>query len=75
MGDGRSSEKPILLDEEENKENSPPTTPVSDRSTETPRLLRSRPFENGLKMCRKMIKAICLNNCIECVCVILLTIN
>ena len=54
MGDGRSSEKPVLLDEEENKENSPPTTPVSDRSTETSRLLRSRPFENGLKMCRKI---------------------
>ena len=35
---------PIVLDEEEDKENAPPTTPVSARPTEPPRLLRSRPF-------------------------------
>ena len=49
-----SAENPILLDEEEDKENSPPTTttPVSERPTRPPALLRSRPFvpriENGL---------------------------
>ena len=43
MGDG-SVENPILLDEEEDKVNAPPTTPVSERPTEPPRLLRSRPF-------------------------------
>ena len=45
MGDG-SAENPIVLDEEEDKENSAPTTttPVSERPTEHPRLLRSRPF-------------------------------
>ena len=44
MGDG-SVENPIVLDEEEDKENSAPTTtPVSERSTEPPRLLRSRAF-------------------------------
>ena len=45
MGDG-SGENPIVLDEEEDKENSAPTTttPVSERPTEPPRLLRSRPF-------------------------------
>ena len=40
-----SVEKPILLDEEEDKENAlPPTTPVSVRPTEPPRLPRSRAF-------------------------------
>ena len=43
MGDG-SVENPIVLDEEEDKEKVPPTTPVSERPTELPRLLRSCPF-------------------------------
>ena len=44
MGDG-SVENPIVLDEEEDKGNAPlPTTPVSVRLTEPPRLQRSRPF-------------------------------
>ena len=43
MGDG-SVENPIVLDEEEDTDNAPPTTPVSERPTEPPRLLRSRPF-------------------------------
>ena len=43
MGDG-SVENPIALDEEQDKENAPPTTPVSARPTEPPRLLRSRAF-------------------------------
>ena len=41
MGDG-SVENPIVLDEEQDKENVP--TPVSERPTEPPRLLRSRAF-------------------------------
>ena len=43
---GGSAENPILLDEEEDKEKSPPTTatPVSERPTQTHALLRSRPF-------------------------------
>ena len=41
-----SVEKPIVLDEEEDKENAPPpTTPESVRPTATPRLQRSRAFE------------------------------
>ena len=37
-----SAENPILLDEEEGKDNSPPTTtPVSERPTRLPALLRS----------------------------------
>ena len=43
MGDG-SVENPIVLDEGQDKENAPPTTPVSERPTEPPRLLRSRAF-------------------------------
>ena len=44
MGDG-SVENPIVLDEEEDKENAPPpTTPESVRPTEPPRLQRSHPF-------------------------------
>ena len=40
-----SVENPIVLDEEEDKENSAPTTtPVSERPTEPPRILRSRAF-------------------------------
>ena len=43
-----SVEKPIMLDEEEDKGNAPPpapSIPVSERSTEPPRLLRSRDLE------------------------------
>ena len=44
MGDG-SVENPFVLDEEEDKENTPPpTTPESVRPTEPPRLQRSRAF-------------------------------
>ena len=43
MGDG-SVENPILLDEEEDKENAAPTTPESVRPTEPPKLQRSRAF-------------------------------
>ena len=39
-----SVENPIVLDEEEEKEKAAPTTPVSERPTEPPRLLRSRAF-------------------------------
>ena len=37
MGDG-SVENPFVLDEEQDKENAPPTTPVSERPTEPHRL-------------------------------------
>ena len=44
IGDG-SVENPIVLDEEEDKENAPPpTTPESVRPTEPPKLQRSRAF-------------------------------
>ena len=45
MGEG-SVENQIVLDEEEDKQNSPPppSTPESVRSTEPPRVQRSRAF-------------------------------
>ena len=43
MGDG-SVENPIVLDEEEDKENASPSTPESIRPTEPPRLQTSRAF-------------------------------
>ena len=43
---GGSAENPILLDKEKDKEKSPPTTttPVSERPTRPPALLRCHPF-------------------------------
>ena len=46
---GGSAENPILLDEEEDMENSPATTPVSERPTRPPALLRSCPFGTRIK--------------------------
>ena len=49
---GGSAENPILLDEGEDKENSPPppTTPVSERPTRPPALLRSPPFGRRIEI-------------------------
>ena len=49
--EGSTATNPIIVDDEEDKENSAPTTttPKSERSTEPPRLLRSRPFGNRLE--------------------------
>ena len=48
---GSLAENPILLDQEEDKQNSPPstTTPVSERPTRPPALLRSRPFRTRIE--------------------------
>ena len=43
MGGG-SVDNPIVLDEEEDKENAPPSTPESIRHTEPPKLQRCRAF-------------------------------
>ena len=48
VGERGSSENPIVLDEEEDKGNSLPTTPLFEGSTEPPRLLRGRPFKSGV---------------------------
>ena len=41
---GRSVENPILLDDEGYKENSPPTTPVCEKTNRPPALLKNRAF-------------------------------
>ena len=49
---GSAAANPILVDDEEDKENSAPTTTTtseSERPTELPRLLRSRPFATWLE--------------------------
>ena len=47
-----SAENHVLLDEEEDKENSPPPpkTPVSERLTRPPALLRSRPLGTRIEI-------------------------
>ena len=46
---GGSAENPYLLDEEEDKENCPPpTTPLSEKPTRPPAMLRSCPFRTKL---------------------------
>ena len=50
--EGSTAANPIIVDDEEDKENSDPTittTPESERPTEPPRLLRSRPFGTRLE--------------------------
>ena len=49
--DGSNAANPIKIDDEEDKENSAPTTttPESERPTQPPRLLRSRPFGTRLE--------------------------
>ena len=52
--EGSTAANPIIVDDEENKENSAPTTTTtttteSERPTEPPRFLRSRPFGTRLE--------------------------
>ena len=60
--EGSNSANPIIVDDEEDKENSAPTTtPESERPTEPPRLLRSRPFGTRLEnvpesVCRTLFR-------------------
>ena len=59
---GSSAENPILLDEGEDKDNSPPTrTPVSERPTRPPALLRSCPFRTRIKKFLIMFSEFCFN--------------
>ena len=69
MGDG-SVENPIALDEEEDTENAPPSTPESVRPTKPPRLQRSPAFgarmENVLdyvfrNLFQKVLPCLCFN--------------
>ena len=54
-----SVENPSVLDEEEDKENAPPTTPESVRPTEPPRLQRIVLLEHEWKMYPIIFLEIC----------------
>ena len=67
-----SVENPIVLDEEEDKENAPPppSTPESVRPTEPPRLQRSLAFGAGIRnvpdhvfrsLFQKILPCLCFN--------------
>ena len=47
---GGSSKNRLVLDEIKDKENSFPTTPVSEIPTDPPGMLTNRPLEDGLKL-------------------------
>ena len=60
---GGSADNPILLNQDEDKEHSPPprTTPVYGRPTRPPAFLRSRPFETRIEnvpdyVCRNLFQ-------------------
>ena len=60
---GGSAKNPILLDEEEDKENPapPPIAPVSGRPTRPPALLRSCPFGTRIENVPDFILEICFS--------------
>ena len=80
MGDG-SVENPIVLDEEEDKENAPPpTTPESVRPTKPPRLQRSRAFGGRMEnvpdyVFRKLFQLLLLCLCFDIINVYHFNIN
>ena len=55
--EGSTAANAIIVDDEEDKENSDPTTatPESERPTELPRILRSRPFGTRLENARDAV--------------------
>ena len=62
---------PIVLDEEEDKENSAPTTttiPVSERSTEPPRLPRRRAFGARIENVREYVYRVLFQKVLPCLC-------
>ena len=66
---GGSVENPIVLDEEQDKENSsPPSTPESARRTEPPRLQRSRAFGARIKNVPDYVYRILFQNLLLCLC-------
>ena len=65
-----SVENPIVLDEEEDKENSAPTTttPVSERPTQRPRLLRNCAFGAGKENLPKFVYRSLFEQVLPCLC-------
>ena len=66
---GGSAENPILLDEEEDKENSPPTTtPVSEIPSLPPALLGSRPFGTRIESAPEYVYTNLFQWALPCLC-------
>ena len=66
--EGSSVENPIVLNEEEDKENAALSTPVSERPTEPPRLLRSRAFGAGIENVHDFVYRNLFQYLIPCLC-------
>ena len=65
---GESAENPNELDKQEDKDNSTPTTSVSERATRRPpTLLRSKPFATKMENVSDQFIEICYNK-FQCVC-------
>ena len=60
MGEGESSENPIVSDEEEDRENSPPTISVSEPPTEPHKFLRRHPSGRRIDNVPKLFLGLCL---------------
>ena len=65
---GDSIGNPILLDKKEDKENSPPTTPVSETLTRPPALLKSRPFGATIEIIPEKVYRILFQQVSLCMC-------
>ena len=63
-----SVENPIVLDEEKDNENASPSTPVSERPTEPPRLLRSRAFGARIKNLPNYVSRNLFQYLLPCLC-------
>ena len=68
---GGPAENPILLDEEEDKENSPPTTQVSERPTQPPALLSSFSFGTGGENVPEYVHRYLFQSVLPCTCFII----
>ena len=53
---GSVVENPILTANEENEDDSPSTTPRSERPMEPPKLLKSRPFGTRIEIVPKFVE-------------------
>ena len=62
-------DNPIVLDEEEDKENAPPpSTPESVKPTDPPRLQRSRPFGTRIETVPDYVYGNLFQNVLPCLC-------
>ena len=72
---GALTDNPILIDEEQDKENSPPPhliVPLSGRRTQPPLLMRSCPFGTRIENAANLFMEICFNILYSCFCACIL---